>query len=120
MRKIPAVGCNIVVSILIVVVLPAPLGPKKPKIFPAGTVNETWSTAQKSPNFFTTSRASIMTLPAAVLYFRRLQVEPAPVVVHRANGRMRILSRPVRMGGEPTRAACQTRKKSMPSIDFFD
>ena len=33
----------------IVVVLPAPLAPRKPKISPRGTLNETRSTATKSP-----------------------------------------------------------------------
>ena len=36
-------------SILIVVLLPAPLGPRKPKTSPRGTVNDTPRTASTSP-----------------------------------------------------------------------
>src|SRR5215472_16854406 len=43
----PSLGVSTVVSILIVVVLPAPLGPRKPKMTPSGTANEIWSTAVK-------------------------------------------------------------------------
>ena len=42
-----------------VVDLPAPLGPRNPKISPLPTWSETWSTAVKSPNFLT--RLSIST-----------------------------------------------------------
>ncbi len=49
-RPVPEVGASRPVSILIVVVLPAPLGPRKPKISPSGTWKLTWSTAVKSPN----------------------------------------------------------------------
>ena len=48
-RSCPLVGASSVVSILIVVVLPAPLGPRKAKISPACTSNEMPSTAAKSP-----------------------------------------------------------------------
>jgi len=41
----PSLGFSTLVSILIVVVLPAPLGPRKPKMTPASTANEMWSTA---------------------------------------------------------------------------
>src|SRR5882757_8030420 len=51
--SVPLVGANRVVSILIVVVLPAPFGPRKAKISPLATSNDTLSTAVKSPNFFT-------------------------------------------------------------------
>ena len=44
-RRAPAVGAMSPVSILIVVVLPAPFGPRKPKISPAPTVNEMPRTA---------------------------------------------------------------------------
>ena len=46
----PEVGGNSVVSILIRVLLPAPLEPSKPNIFPLLMVKETLSTAKKSPN----------------------------------------------------------------------
>ena len=38
----PSLGVSTVVSILIVVVLPAPLGPRKAKMTPSGTANEMW------------------------------------------------------------------------------
>src|SRR5580698_11010746 len=51
--RVPLVGASRVVSILMVVVFPAPLGPRKAKISPLATSKETLSTAVKSPNFFT-------------------------------------------------------------------
>jgi hypothetical protein len=48
------------VSILIVVVLPAPLGPRKPKMTPPGTANEIWSTAVTLLKRFTSSWASMI------------------------------------------------------------
>ena len=56
----PALGVRTVVSILIVVVLPAPLGPRKPKMTPASKVNEMWSTAVKPSKRLTRSRASMI------------------------------------------------------------
>src|SRR5215831_4843852 len=49
----PLVGRSSVVSILMVVVFPAPLGPRKAKISPAATSNETSLTAVNEPNVFT-------------------------------------------------------------------
>src|ERR1700687_2248984 len=49
---VPEVGGVSVVIIRINVVLPAPLGPSKPKISPVGTVKLTSFTATKSPNCF--------------------------------------------------------------------
>src|SRR3954453_6192699 len=46
----PAVGRRRPSSILIVVDLPAPLGPRNPKIWPGGTVSESWSTARVAEN----------------------------------------------------------------------
>jgi|GEM_PF-5855555 hypothetical protein len=46
---LPSVGGSRPVSIFIVVDLPQPLEPKKPKISPRSIVKETWSTATKSP-----------------------------------------------------------------------
>ena len=46
----PAVGLSRPSSMRIVVVLPAPFGPRKPKIAPRSTVKLTRSTAAKSPN----------------------------------------------------------------------
>src|SRR5580693_6923127 len=51
--NVPLVGASRVVSILMVVVLPAPLGPRKANISPFATSKDTLSTAVKSPNFFT-------------------------------------------------------------------
>ena len=46
----PAVGGMYPVIILMVVDLPAPFGPRKPRISPRSTVNETSSTATFAPN----------------------------------------------------------------------
>jgi hypothetical protein len=48
----PAVGAIRVPSIRTVVVFPAPLGPRKPNTSPAETLNETSSTATRSPKRF--------------------------------------------------------------------
>ena len=48
-------------TILMVVVLPAPLAPTKPVIRPSGTSNDTWSTAVLSANRLVSSRISNMT-----------------------------------------------------------
>ncbi len=50
----PVVGRSKVVSILMVVVLPAPFGPRKAKISPAHTSNVTSLTAVTFPNALTT------------------------------------------------------------------
>ena len=55
---VPAVGLKSVVSILIVVVLPAPFGPKKAKISPFGTLKETSLTAVKLPKVLVKFKAS--------------------------------------------------------------
>ncbi len=49
---VPDVGGKIPHNILIVVDLPAPFAPKKPKISPLFTSKVTSDTAVKSPNFF--------------------------------------------------------------------
>jgi hypothetical protein len=46
---LPEVGSSTPSTMLIVVVLPAPLGPKSPTISPRATRNETSSTATVSP-----------------------------------------------------------------------
>jgi hypothetical protein len=58
---VPSVGLVNVASILIVVVLPAPLGPSKPNISPLFTLKETWFTAVNPPNLFVRSLVSIIT-----------------------------------------------------------
>jgi len=55
---VPEVGSSNPQSIRIVVDLPAPLGPRNPKISPRRTSRFTWSTATKSPKRFTRSRIS--------------------------------------------------------------
>ena len=53
MRIVPVVGCSRVVSIFIVVVFPAPFGPRNAKIEPASTSKEISFTAVNEwPNFF--------------------------------------------------------------------
>ena len=50
-RASPLVGSRRVISILIVVVLPAPFGPSRPKSSPRSTANETPRTASTSSGF---------------------------------------------------------------------
>ncbi len=49
MRAVPLVGASRQVNMRMVVVLPAPFGPRNPKIRPRGTVSERLSTATTSP-----------------------------------------------------------------------
>ena len=51
-KACPDVGFSKVVSIIIVVLFPAPLGPKNPKISPVFTEKEISFTAVTSPNDF--------------------------------------------------------------------
>src|SRR5437588_5883951 len=55
----PEVGLTSVHSMLIVVVLPAPLGPRKPNTSPGATSNSTPRTAWMSPNRLWRSRTAI-------------------------------------------------------------
>src|SRR5215472_10387187 len=57
---VPLVGFSSVVSILMVVVFPAPFGPRKAKISPCFTSKEMPFTAVNSPNVFTRLSARIM------------------------------------------------------------
>src|SRR5271166_114468 len=52
MRICPEVGASTPKIMLIVVVLPAPLGPRSPTISPGETQKEIASTARKAPNDF--------------------------------------------------------------------
>ena len=61
----PLVGLSSVVSILMVVVLPAPLGPRKAKISPCSTSNEIPFTAAKDLKVFVRLRTRIMSPPQA-------------------------------------------------------
>src|SRR3954464_12968788 len=70
---VPLVGVNNVVSILIVVVFPAPFGPRKAKISPLLTSSEMSLTAATSPYFFT--RLAIRIMRRAEYYmFSALQI----------------------------------------------
>ncbi len=55
----PAVGIASVHSMLIVVVLPAPFGPRNPKVSPRKTSNSTPATATRSPNRFSSPRTEM-------------------------------------------------------------
>src|SRR4051812_40594782 len=74
---VPLVGRSSVVSILIVVDLPAPLGPRKAKISPRCTENEIASTAVTAPNFLLSSATSIIGALAvsALMPLLQLQVQ---------------------------------------------
>src|SRR5687767_10052891 len=64
-RASPDVGASRPFSILIVVVLPAPFGPRKPNTSPVRTLKLTPSTAVKSPNCLVRSRTTTASsLPA--------------------------------------------------------
>src|SRR6185369_2924243 len=55
----PDVGVSSPHRMRMVVDLPAPLGPRKPKISPLATFSDTWSTATNAPKLFT--RLSVST-----------------------------------------------------------
>src|SRR5580704_19774811 len=59
----PLVGRSSVVSILMVVVFPAPFGPRKAKISPSATSNETSFTAVNVPKVLTKWLTRIICLP---------------------------------------------------------
>src|SRR5262245_41147180 len=50
MRTLPPLGASRPLMQPMVVDLPAPLGPSRPKIWPGSTANDTSSTATRSPN----------------------------------------------------------------------
>ena len=56
---VPLVAGRKPTSIFIVVDLPQPFEPRKPKISPGGILKLTWSTATKSPNLRVSPSASI-------------------------------------------------------------
>src|SRR6266508_1727538 len=84
----PVVGRSRVVSILIVVVLPAPFGPRNAKISPGRTSNETSLTAVTVPNDLTTRSTRMigrsLTLRPGRGRFGR--VDELVVVAHRQGG----------------------------------
>jgi hypothetical protein len=59
---VPEVGGRSVVSMRMSVDLPAPFGPRRPKISPSSTVKLSPFTAVKSPNFLTMFRTSIASM----------------------------------------------------------
>src|SRR6266496_1555250 len=59
-RAVPSLGSRIPHSIRIKVVFPEPFGPRKPKIDPFPTENETWSTAVNVPKRFVSLSTSII------------------------------------------------------------
>src|SRR4051812_190761 len=63
MVAVPAVGLRRPGSILIVVVLPAPFGPRKPTISPGRTSKEAFFTASCAPYTFRNPRAAIAGTP---------------------------------------------------------
>src|ERR1700719_3268102 len=76
---VPAVGARNPVIIFIVVDLPAPFGPRNPNTSPAGTLNDTLSTATTGPNFLTRLQiSSIPSLPRAGGPLCRFRQAPAP------------------------------------------
>src|ERR1700743_1314730 len=76
----PEVGLVSVQSMLIVVVLPAPLGPRKPKTSPVPTSKPTPLTASKSPNDLrrsVTEMAAIRCTDGPLYTVRTMDVSPA-------------------------------------------
>src|SRR6516162_5635979 len=61
----PAVGAISVPRIRTVVVLPAPLGPRKPNTSPRATLNDTLATALREPKFLVRWLTSIAAAPAS-------------------------------------------------------
>src|SRR5439155_693997 len=63
MRTSPLVGGKMPARMRMVVVLPAPFGPRKPTISPASTRNEMPRTASTAPKVLVRSRTSIIVWP---------------------------------------------------------
>jgi len=72
MKAVPLFGFVIPVSILIVVVLPAPFGPKKPKSSPFFTSKLMLLTANISPKFFVKLLTSIAFSVFVVVHLRQV------------------------------------------------
>ena len=66
-RELPDVGCDTAEIMRMVLVLPAPFGPRNPKLSPRSMAKPTPLTASKSPKRFTSWRASRMGLDVAKL-----------------------------------------------------
>src|SRR5580700_9424773 len=80
-RKIfPDVGCRRVVNILMVVVLPAPFGPRNAKISPLPTSKEMLSTALNSPKVLLRFSTRIMIIrPPAVTILNGLVLDQVEI-----------------------------------------
>src|SRR5579872_2210297 len=81
---VPAVGARNTAIIFIVVDLPAPFGPSNPRTSPAGTENDTSSTAVSGPKFLLrwtmSSTAGTLNLGAIAGREARLRIEPRQLV----------------------------------------
>src|SRR6185295_4432774 len=69
MRAVPLVGARKPVSTFMVVVLPAPLGPRKAATWPLGTVNDTSLSAWKLPYTLESFSAWIMMGASVIAQF---------------------------------------------------
>src|SRR5262252_6472661 len=103
----PASGAVMFMIMRIVVVLPAPFGPRSPNIDPRGTASERLSTARNFPNDFETP-----VRPIAVSMRSRIITEflgsglSAPRATFEASGRRRRSAKPISVaerGGTPWR-----------------
>ena len=65
---LPEVGLSKVVRIIIVVLFPAPLGPRKPKISPSSTFREMLSIATDFLKFFVNELISIALMNRFLIY----------------------------------------------------
>src|SRR6516165_5744778 len=77
----PAVGAISVPRIRTVVVLPAPLGPRKPNTSPRATLNETSATAVREPKFLVRWLTSIAAASAGAALAERVGLEDDPDIV---------------------------------------
>jgi hypothetical protein len=76
---VPPVGVRYPVIIFMVVDLPAPFGPRKPRTSPRATENDTFSTARIDPKLLLRLRIEIISdiaLPPPSAYRRLISVRP--------------------------------------------
>src|SRR2546421_1614835 len=85
----PAVGLTSVQSMLIVVVLPAPFGPRNPNTSPLATSNSTPRTASTSPKFLTRPPTTIA--GSVIFVLRQDSVQRSPRVGERLGGLSHLL-----------------------------
>src|SRR5207237_3764584 len=89
-RIVPLVGMSRVASIFIVVVFPAPFGPRRPKISPGSTTRSIPSTARKRSRLSCSrrSRSQIVRLPRSKSFTRSLaSTAGAAAIIRRAQSR---------------------------------